>query len=118
MGISVIACNSCGLLIFAVSKALPRSSSTEIAQAIAMFQGVLEFSRRDLGRVIFERDCLGVINLLSSGHNNQANISNVIRDIFHSSVILDYSFDFVPRNSNRAAHVLTCRALVNGANNR
>ena len=101
-----------------VSKALSRSASAKIAEVTAMFQGVLEFSRRGSGKVIFEGDCINVINLLSGGQNNQADISTVIHDIFRSSATLDCLFGFVPRDSNRTAHVLVCHALVNGASNK
>lgn len=54
-------------------------------------------SRHDSGKVIFEGNCLSVINLLSVYQNNPADISTFIHDIFHSSATLDCSFGFVPR---------------------
>ena len=107
IGIGVVARNSNGEVLGSETKVVHLGLSPQVAEALAVLQGMLFALDMGWYHVIIQSDCLEVILASRSLRAPATELGTVLNDIF---VILprfdDLSFYFHPRGCNKVAHVL------------
>ncbi|KAK3221237.1 hypothetical protein Dsin_008262 [Dipteronia sinensis] len=110
VGIGIIIRNSNGVVMASSTQSLKAGYSHQMAEATAILRGLQFAVYTGLVPCMIESDAQVVINLLKAGVPPYSDVGLIIQDIFsfceNSLNSLSYSFRFVLRKANLAAHCL------------
>ncbi|KAL5771507.1 hypothetical protein ACOSP7_015661 [Xanthoceras sorbifolium] len=107
--------DSCGLLIKVAAKCFQGAVSMEIAEAVAVLEGIHLALSSDFSPIVVATDALSVVHLCNAFSVSRCEVANVVVDV---QLLLSqnslFSIVFSPRNSNIAAHDVARWALSAG----
>ncbi|KAL5771067.1 hypothetical protein ACOSP7_015221 [Xanthoceras sorbifolium] len=116
LGAVVRDCN--GLFMAGLSQKLVGSVSIEIAEAVAILNGLQLAINSGFTHIIDESDAFNVVNFITQACPLKYEVGLIILDILSLSSRANVSFSFVPRSANSVAHALArysfciCNVLI------
>ena len=112
-GIGVVIRDCNGNIIGALSQKIVLPQSIEHAEALAASRAVTFARELSLFKVIFEVDCLRIINAINTKEPCQTLFGHIIEEIWsHTPSLMTCNFQHVKREGNNLAHTLARRAVV------
>ena len=118
VGLGIMARDSKGVVLGAETTVLHLGLSPQVAEASAVFHGMLFALDKGWSRIVIQSDCMEVISAIQKRGARATELGTVLNDIFILvSRFENISFIFHPRGCNKAAHVLASYAcnFVSGA---
>ena len=101
-----------GVVLASEVSATAHGLAPSLAEASAILRGLRFASDSGFRRVVVHSDCLHVINEIKSGDIPTTELGTILEDIKESlGAFHEYSFLFIPRLCNAAAHNLAKFAL-------
>ncbi|XP_074293297.1 uncharacterized protein LOC141620280 [Silene latifolia] len=108
VGWGLVCRNSQGSVEWCVASQTSVDMEPKFAEAMAILHGAQEARRAGIKHVIFESDCLSVVEDLRLKKHGRSDIHLVYLDILSTCLFFDsFSFSFVRRKLNAVAHSLT-----------
>ncbi|KAF7802400.1 uncharacterized protein G2W53_041511 [Senna tora] len=96
-----------GRCLAAMTKEITGCYSVEMAEALAVYEGMVVAKRMSILNVLVEGDSASVIKLLNGEGMDCTYVSFIIKDILQlCSSFRSYSFNWVRREANKVAHIL------------
>ncbi|KAL5811377.1 hypothetical protein ACOSQ3_028113 [Xanthoceras sorbifolium] len=95
-----------GLFMAGLSRKLYGLVSVEVAEALAILNGIHLAIESGFNHLLVESDALNVINYIKSRSPPLSEVGLVIADIFSICLHINVEFSFVPRCANSIAHLL------------
>ncbi|KAK9677866.1 hypothetical protein RND81_11G172600 [Saponaria officinalis] len=107
VGLGAVARSSTGEVAWSCVRQYETVMEALMAEAQAVYHGVEEAIRAGFKRVVFESDCLLVVQALKDGGSGLSCFSLIIDDILNLCNFFDeYSWSYVRRDGNKVAHEL------------
>ncbi|XP_074271439.1 uncharacterized protein LOC141595374 [Silene latifolia] len=96
-----------GWVLWGISMVQEQVWEPRVAQVVSVFEGVKEAVQRDHSKVVFESNCLPVIDVLQKEKTGRSMLALVLDDIlvFRNS-FLSISWSYTRRVNNSVAHAL------------
>lgn len=114
-GMGVVCRGSNGDLVACASIKSPAKWEPRIAEAMAVYEGLLVAKMERFSHVVVESDCLAVIQALKANHLGSSDFHLVLEDIISLlSSFVSVVWSFVKRSGNRVAHELAHFLPVEG----
>ncbi|KAL5772215.1 hypothetical protein ACOSQ2_012139 [Xanthoceras sorbifolium] len=113
--VGIVIRDSSGVLVQAASKCFQGAISVELAEAVAVLEGIQLVLLSDFAQVSIFSDAWGVVELCNGSTISRCEVTNIVVDVQY--LLSQYSFlsvDFSPKISNRASHGMARSALGAG----
>jgi hypothetical protein len=106
IGIGVVVRNHFGEFIFASCQKRHVFADPELAEAIAVRLAVVYAKNLNFQHAIIASDCLSVVNKIKSPMLDRSIVGPIVQDIKNLVKGTPFSFIYIPRGCNEAAHVI------------